>query len=140
MLLGAISFVSSETKFRIDGIQLSHLSITRYLGHDTGCGNRQTLGIARYNGFRGHRKPVYRWPNELPIAGEPPDTAAEVEGGAVLFTELDVTEHALLLLGGHERSHRGRGIERIAGHEGGFALLAEALGEIVEDLLLYEQA
>lgn len=25
-----------------------------------------------------HRKPVYRWPNELPIAGEPADTAAEV--------------------------------------------------------------
>ena len=57
-----------------------------------------------------------------------------------MFTDLHVPEHALLMLGGHERSHRGRGIERIAGREGGLALLAEALREIVEDLLLNEQA
>ena len=32
-----------------------------------------------------HRKPLWRWPNELPIAGEPPDTAEAVDAN---FTSL----------------------------------------------------
>jgi haloalkane dehalogenase len=37
-----------------------------------------------------HRKPVYRWPNELPIAGEPPDTAAEVDANFAWLMQSDV--------------------------------------------------
>jgi haloalkane dehalogenase len=37
-----------------------------------------------------HRKPVHRWPNELPIEGEPADTAAEVEANFAWLTQSDV--------------------------------------------------
>jgi haloalkane dehalogenase len=37
-----------------------------------------------------HRKPVWRWPNELPIAGEPPDTAAAVDANFAWLQQSDV--------------------------------------------------
>ena len=37
-----------------------------------------------------HRKPVWRWPNELPIAGEPADTAAAVDANFAWLQETDV--------------------------------------------------
>jgi haloalkane dehalogenase len=37
-----------------------------------------------------HRKPVWRWPNELPIAGEPPDTAAPVDANFAWLQQSDV--------------------------------------------------
>jgi len=37
-----------------------------------------------------HRKPVWRWPNELPIAGEPPDTAEAVDANFRWLQESDV--------------------------------------------------
>jgi haloalkane dehalogenase len=36
------------------------------------------------------RKPVWRWPNELPIAGEPPDIAAAVDANFAWLQETDV--------------------------------------------------
>ncbi len=36
------------------------------------------------------RKPVWRWPNELPIAGEPPDTAEAVDASAAWLQRSDV--------------------------------------------------
>ena len=39
-----------------------------------------------------HRKPVWRWPNELPIAGEPPDTAEAVDGQLRVATAVGPTQ------------------------------------------------
>jgi haloalkane dehalogenase len=36
------------------------------------------------------RKPLWRWPNELPIAGEPPDTAQAVDANFAWLQESDV--------------------------------------------------
>jgi len=37
-----------------------------------------------------HRKPVYRWPNELPIAGEPADTAEAVDANFAWLQQTDI--------------------------------------------------
>ena len=37
-----------------------------------------------------HRKPVWRWPNELPIAGEPPDTAEAVDANFAWLQQSDL--------------------------------------------------
>ena len=37
-----------------------------------------------------HRKPLWRWPNELPIAGEPPDTAEAIDANFAWLQQSDV--------------------------------------------------